>query len=363
MGRFFRIFILPGAILQSVNIGGGYGTGRELVEFFSRHGMGNGLMGMGLATTLMSVTFATALLLSRRFEAYDYRSFFKVLLGRGWFLFELLGVSMFVLVLAVMGAAAGQIINAELGASPVIGGMVMLFAVVTLNFFGRDLVTRALAMWSFVLYAVFIAYFLTVMSRYADAADFSLLSWHYDPAWVVSGFQYALYNVSAIPVILYAARAIETDRQAIAAGLAGGLITMFPALLFHLSFLGAYPDIVRQELPVYAMFATLSAPVLQSLYLVVLVGTFIETGAGNIQGVIERLDGWWRERRGVPLTRTAHAGVAAAALLCSGALSAFGVVALIADGYGTLAWGYLVIFIIPLFTIGIYRLRNPEAST
>ena len=31
---FFKKFILPGLIFQSLVIGGGYGTGRELVEFF-----------------------------------------------------------------------------------------------------------------------------------------------------------------------------------------------------------------------------------------------------------------------------------------------------------------------------------------
>ena len=35
MLRLLKIYLLPGAVLQSVMIGGGYGTGRELVEFFT----------------------------------------------------------------------------------------------------------------------------------------------------------------------------------------------------------------------------------------------------------------------------------------------------------------------------------------
>jgi uncharacterized membrane protein YkvI len=183
-------------------------------------------------------------------------------------------------------------------------------------------------------------------------------TWHADAAWAVSAFQYTLYNVAAVPVILYAARAIETGRQALLAGVSGGLITMFPGVLFHLSFAGAYPDIVTQELPVYFMFESLSVPWLQSLYLLVLFGTFIETGAGNVQGLIERLDTWWRERRGIGLSRVAHAMVATTALSAAGALSAVGIVDLIAGGYGRIAWGYLVVFIIPLFTVGVHRLVN-----
>ena len=43
-------------------------------------------------------------------------------------------------------------------------------------------------------------------------------------------------------------------------------------------------------------------------------------------------------------------------MLIAGSLSHFGIVNLIAAGYGTLAWAYFVVFVVPLFTIGIYKL-------
>ena len=362
MLRLLQIYLLPGAILQSVNVGGGYGTGRELVEFFTRFGMVGGLLGMGVATLCMSLTFALTLALATQFNAYDYRTFFKLLLGRFWFLFEILGVTLFVVVLAVMGAAAGQIIEEELGLPSIIGGIIMLIAVVLLNFFGRDWVTRVLASWSVLLYAVFITYFIAVLSNQDTSGADHLFDFSFHSDWLIGGFQYALYNVAGIPIILYAARAIETRAQAITAGLLGGVITMVPALLFHLSFAGAYPEILNQELPVYFMFDGLTVPMLQGFYLLVLFGTFIETGAGNIQGFIERLDTWWRERTGRALHRLQHGAVAVVALLLSGTLSSVGIVNLIAEGYGTLAWGYLVIFLLPLFTVGLLRLHRSRKT-
>jgi len=142
------------------------------------------------------------------------------------------------------------------------------------------------------------------------------------------------------------------------AGFTGGIITMLPAAMFHLSFVGAYPAITAEPLPVYTMFERLSVPVLHVLYLVVLFGTFVETGAGNIQGLIERLEVWWRERHGTALSRRSHAAVATVALLASAVLSVVGVVDLIAGGYGRIAWGYLLVFLLPLFTIGVYRLLS-----
>ena len=57
----------------------------------------------------------SVLALAVRFQAYDYRSFFRLLLGRAWFLFELVLMVLFVLVLAVMGSAAGGILQDSLG--------------------------------------------------------------------------------------------------------------------------------------------------------------------------------------------------------------------------------------------------------
>ena len=358
MLRFLKIYLLPGAILQSVMIGGGYGTGRELVEFFTRHGMGNGLIGMLASTALISVIFALTLALSNKFKAHDYRTFFKVLLGPGWFTFEILGVLMFVVVLAVMGAAAGEIIYQQFGIPAIVGGIVMLAAVVTLNFFGREWVTRILALWSVLLYSVFFVYFVVVVGGLESDDIGGKFAWEFETGWVTSSLQYALYNAAGIPIILYAAREIETQRQAVSAGLVGGVIAMFPGILFHLSFTGTYPTVLEQDLPVYFMFENLNVPLLQACYLLVLFGTFIETGAGNMQGFIERLDTWWRERTGAALNRLNHATVAAIALSLSGALSVFGIVDLIAEGYGTLAWGYLFVYLIPLFTVGIWRLAK-----
>jgi uncharacterized membrane protein YkvI len=267
-------------------------------------------------------------------------------------------VVLFVLVLAVMGSAAGGILKDSFDVPERTGAVVMLVLVVILTFFGRDLITRVLASWSVLLYAVFISYFVAIMTGLTDADLQGKLDWQVDPDWILSGLQYALYNVSAVPIILYAARAIETESQAYRSGIIGGLIAMIPGMLFHLSFIGAYPGILDAQLPVYAQFDSLAMPVLYGLYLVVLFGTFIETGAGNIQGFIERVDGWWRERRAEPLKRYHHAAIAGVALILASILSDFGIVDLIAQGYGGIAWGFLFVYLIPLFTVGVYRLTD-----
>ncbi len=61
--RFFRVYIIPGAVFQSVVVAGGYGTGRELVEYFTQYGPTGGILGMAVTVSFPHSFFT--LLLSR----------------------------------------------------------------------------------------------------------------------------------------------------------------------------------------------------------------------------------------------------------------------------------------------------------
>jgi uncharacterized membrane protein YkvI len=354
MLRLIRIYLIPGAVLQSVLIGGGYGTGREVVEYFTNYGTMGGVYAIATAAISIAIVFALSLEVSRVFKVYDYRNFFKVLLGRFWFLYEILAAMLFMLVIAVIGSAAGQILQTELGIPAYMGIVIMLFAVVFLTFYGRNLVMIVLAYWSLFLYGVFITYLIVVFIYFRDS--FSNQAVTVEPGWFKSGMQYSFYNLTAVPVILYAARAIETRREAFLAGIIGALIAIIPALMLHVSFITQFPTILEAELPIYDVFVRLDLGWLKFLYLTVLFGTFIETGAGNIQGFVERLDGWWIERTGSALSQGIHGAVAAVLVMLAGFLAQVGIVSLIAEGYGTLAWGFMIVYIIPLLTIGTWKL-------
>jgi uncharacterized membrane protein YkvI len=109
------------------------------------------------------------------------------------------------------------------------------------------------------------------------------------------------------------------------------------------------------------MIGKLAVPYFLGVYVIILFGTIVQTGVGVLQGFNERLDGWSSDTRGRPLSRPLHALVAASVLLISFVLSSFGIVELVAKGYGSLAWGFLLVYILPILTVGIYKifkLRN-----
>ena len=126
--------------------------------------------------------------------------------------------------------------------------------------------------------------------------------------------------------------------------------------------MGRLEEIIAVKVPIYWMIDQIDVPFLLLIYLVAMFGTFLGTGLGFLQAVSERLDTWAVARMGKPLPRWQHVCVAIAALLLSAVLGQFGIIDLIAKGYGTIAWGFLIVFIIPIMTIGIYKIYSFRRS-
>src|SRR5688572_7752719 len=133
---WFQRFLLPGFAFKAVVIGGGYATGRELAEFFLPSGPWGGLMAIALATVIWSVVCAATFVFAHVTRSDDYRTFFRNLLGPFWVAFEAAYVFFIVLILAVIGAAAGAIGEAVFGWPSLIGALALTAAITAVVTFG-----------------------------------------------------------------------------------------------------------------------------------------------------------------------------------------------------------------------------------
>ena len=82
-----------------------------------------------------------------------------------------------------------------------------------------------------------------------------------------------------------------------------------------------------------------------------------------LQGINDRIDAWLVEKRGTGLPRAARAGLAIAAIVVSALLGLWGIINLIAAGYGTMAWGFLLVYVVPLFTVGLWQIVRGNGRT
>ena len=357
----FRKYFLPGLVFQSVLIGGGYGTGRELVEFFLTLGPLSGLLAMLLVSTVIwSIVFAVTFELARLTRAYDYRTFTRLLLGRAWWLYEICYLVLLPLVVAVIAAATGSIMEETFHLPYYLGVGVMMLSIAFLVFKGTPSIEKFLASWSLVLYAIYVVFFILCLSQFGDQIYAKLFSVELHSDWILNGIKYAGYNLGGIPAILFALRHIETRKEAVGAGLLAGPIGIIPGVFFYLSMVGQYPGIVEQTVPANYLLTVLGSKAFQLTFQIMLLGTLIETGTGLIHAFNERIASVFKEKSAAMPT-TMRPAIAVGILIVATIGSRFGLIHLIEKGYGTITWGFLILFVVPVLTIGVWRiLRHKE---
>ena len=365
---WFQRFLLPGFAFKAVIIGGGYATGRELAEFFLPSGPWGGLAGMLLAMVLWSAIAAVTFAFARATGSFDYRSFFRELLGPGWIVFEIAYVLFVILILSVFGAAAGEIGAAMFGVPPIWGTLVLAAAIAGFAAFGNTSVEALFKYVSFLLYGVYALFLVFGLAGFGDriAANFAV------PAptdgWALGGLTYASYNVVGAVVILPVLRHLTSQRDAVVSGLIAGPLAMAPAILFFVCMIAFYPGIANETLPSDFMLRQLELPAFHFLFQFMIFAALLESGTGSVHAINERIAQVVQSRGRAALGPRARGAIAAVLLIgCIFVADRFGLVALIASGYRVLAMVFLAVYVLPLLIVGVVRLvrgrHSPEIAS
>ncbi len=357
MPSWFRRYLLPGLVFQSIIIAGGYGTGRELVEFFLEYGPLGGLLGMIPSTILVSVTCMVGFEFARAYASYDYRSYFQHLLGRGWILYEVGYLTAVLLIVAVIGSAGGTFLSETFGLPGWVGALGLLVAIGVLVFRGTATIERFFVGWSFLLYGAYVVLFAWSIARFGDQIGAALGTGEVRPGWFSSGARYGALQISLVPAMLFATRHIQRRGEAMWAGALAGPLAIIPGLLFYFALAGQYPGVLERPVPANHLLEVLGSRAFQITFQVVLFGTLIETGAGLIHAFNERVNSVYRAR-GREMPRRLRPLTGAGLLLAGYLLSLVGLVELIGKGYNAMSIIFMAIVVVPLLTVGIHKLRR-----
>ncbi|HET7291258.1 MAG TPA: hypothetical protein VFM88_02430 [Vicinamibacteria bacterium] len=358
MNDFFRRYLLPGFVFEAAVIGGGYATGRELVEFFLPAGPLGGLLGMVVSMLVWSAVLAVSFELARCAQAYDYRSFSRLLLGRGWFLFEIAYFLLIVVIFAVMGAAAGEIVHSLFGLPRLAGTLLMISGVALVLFYSSAAIEKFLALSVGYLYLVYLAFVTWSLLAFGDRIEDALAAEPVGGRWLTAGVTYAAYNVATIPAVLFCIRHLTRRREAVVAGLLAGPLGMLPGFLFYVAMIGYHREIQSVALPSALLLAKLEAPWFEWAFQFAVLLTLVDTGVPILHAVNERVASVYVERQRV-MPRALRPALALAVMLLSVfAASAVGLVGLIAKGYGLLTYAFIALLVVPVLTVGIWRIRR-----
>lgn len=354
--RLIKAYLIPGLAFQSVIVAGGYATGREVVEFITSYGPIGGLLALIISAITFSVILGLTYEFSRAFKVYDYRNFFKSLLGKAWVGYEFVFLSTLLLILAVVSATAANVFSDNFNIPEYIGVILMLLMIVTTNYFGREVVNKTLTYCAVVLTFFIIAFFILVLIFHGSELLDTLGTGEVKQGWALSGFMFAAYNCTTIPALLFSAGAIQSKKESIGAGVIAAFLALIPGLLFHLSFLVGYPEVLTKPLPSYWLIAQLDIKYLLNCYIIILFVTLVQSGVGLLQGLIERIDSWKYEKSGKHLSHLSGAGISVITIVLASLLSAFGIIDLISKGYRGIAIGLFLVYLLPICTIGLYKI-------
>ena len=378
-------YLVPGLLFHSVVIGGGYGTGNEIAQYFGIHGMGAGIVGMIVTTLVWAVVAAATFEFCRVFKTYDYNTMSQKLLGPVGYLYEVCYIILMLIVLGVINATASSMISDLTGWTGWIGVIILSLGIIYLILRGTETIEKVLSFWSYVLYAVYAVFMITCFVRFGPMISeaFGAGRGEYTKEFInasgetivstigglslgsaiVDGFKYSFYNLGIVPAILYTVRECETRKQAILCGLLAGIIGVVPAFLLLLAMGGALPEAVfnanNNGTAVSAIFAKLDMRWLYVIFEIVLFGTLIETGSGFIKAVDDRIE-ISAAKSGESTPTWVRPVVAIGLTLLGVAISTFGLTGLIAKGYGTICWGFLIVYVIPMLTLGIYKIVKAD---
>lgn len=370
-GWYGRI-LLPGVILQSVLIGGGYATGREIVEFGARFGSIGWVAGVAIFVGFGLMAFLM-LEMSRRFQAFDYRSLLRVLIGPFYWLFDIVYILLAVLIIAIMASATGEIIESTIGVDYWVGVAGIVIVVGLLNFFGEGVIERFKTVGTALLYLGYITFAGIIITQNWDAIaeTFSSQNRELEPnasVWFIvwTGILYVGYNLAIYPAGLFTARRQTRLRDTALSGLLAGVLMTVPWFLTYFSLMAFYPqsDIFDASVPWLEMLDGQSAWIIV-VFGIVVGWTLIETATGMIYALLIRVGQQLVDTQHHAMSRKTSGIIAVTTLIVAVALAQVGIIDLVSKGYTAMAYAMIVVFAVPLLLRGTYLIvtRRGQAFT
>ena len=365
-------YILPGVLLQSVLIGGGYATGREIYSYGAKFGAIGWISGLTIGIGFALFAFLT-FEICRIYKVYDYKNYIRQVIGPLWPVMDILTVLIAIVLIAVMAAATGSIFE-QVGLPNILGSVVIVFLCGLLNFKGSKVIEKFESVGTVLLYGGYILFTIIVLVKKGGnipqvfaAMDTSAVGGSVTlPLCIWTGILYVAYNINAIPMGMFSLTRQTKRKETLVSGIIAGLLMVIPWFLSYFAMMCFYGDtsIVGADVatPWMEMIKAVNGgPVLLGLFSLVMGWTLVETATGCIHMIIDRFDVALAERGNAKMSDRKRGLITVATLIAALLLSRIGVVTLIEKGYSYLSYGFILFYLLPTLIIGGYKiLRHKE---
>lgn len=360
-------YILPGVLLQSVLIGGGYATGREIYSYGAKYGAMGWISGLTIGIGFALFAFLT-FEICRIYKVYDYKNYIKQVIGPFWPVMDILTILIAIVLIAVMAAATGSIFE-QVGLPNIFGSVVIVLLCGLLNFKGARVIEKFESIGTILLYAGYILFTILVLVNKGDNISAVFASHDtsaYDgsvtvPLCIYTGILYVAYNINSIPMGMFSLTRQTRRKETFISGIIAGLLMVIPWFLSYYAMMCFYGNTTivgaDVETPWVEMIKAVNGgPALLALFSLVMGWTLLETATGCIHMIIDRFDVALAQKGSARLTDKNRGLITIVTLTLALLLSRVGVVTLIEQGYTYLSYGFIVFYLLPTLLIGGYKI-------
>jgi len=354
--KWWSRVLLPGIILQSVLIGGGFATGREIVEYGGRFGASGWISGLAIFfgfTVLATLSFEAC----RQWNVYDYKSLLKKLIGKGWIAYEISYLLLGVIIIAVMASAAGEILNNTLGFNVWVGIVLIIGLVGFLNYMGEEFIARMKTIGTIALFGAYTLFGISVFTSRSSEIFTVFQGWDTSYSTETPGFLFLIwtgityvgYNLAVYPAAFFTVKNIGSKKESVVAGVVAGLLMTIPWFLTYIAIMAYYPDASVLDAPVpWLKMLEPFGPSFVIVFGIVVGWTLVETATGIIHAFIGRIEVDVIARTNKHLTGSRKALISFVALIAAMLLARVGIIDLIAKGYSFMAYAMILFYGVPL---------------
>jgi uncharacterized membrane protein YkvI len=357
----------------TTHFGGGFASGRQIVEFFAQFGW------YAVFTPIISVAIISAVLyfawsFAVKHKTYDYLTwssgYFKPLGKALTFFFEIVIEVMYIIILLLatgIALATGGTLVSEILPNVSYSACTVALAVLifVLTIWGAETVRRAAASMAILIIAGMLVIYLTslynnfpklaaavsAMPSPADKGGFGEALWQ--------SVKYAGLQCAVVGAYIAVADALKTQDDVKKTTLVGFVLNAGMLMLAMTGVFAFYPEINAERMPI--IYVTLHGgggePVLLVVSLIILLAV-VSTGVGMVYGGARRVSNWWKKKTGTGESRAVDVIAPAVYILVAWCLSTFGLIGLIAQGYGWVGILSTPLVVIPILLMGFVHRRH-----
>lgn len=346
----------------TTHFGGGFASGRQVVEFFTQYGWYAVFMPI-IALAIMACVYYFAWKFAAEKKLFDYRSWANAYFHPVQIVFANIYEVLFNLILitatAVAFATGGAVIEETLGTPYILNTVVIAIAMFFLTIYGAELVRKAAA-WSalFIIVGLLAVYGSHLIARLPQLLEIL------DSAPSPRGFGSALWNAivyagvqaTLIGAFVAVADVLKDRKDAFKATLWGFAVNGCFLWLASVVLLSFYPDVLPERVPLlYVINKGFGLKWMEFAVSILILFAVISTGVNLIFGGAKRITAVWIKNNNPSRSRVANVIASGIYVVVTWTIALFGLIPLVAKGYGYI--GYIAIFalLIPVLLLGFLK--------